>query len=426
MKRKISLILVILCNIFALINAQETKLEKKNENLLSQLPSKAEGEHIAKIKALGDNSWVNLGQAAADPLWGNEGIARGRAFSPKMASAPDLGGAFFCGTGVHGFIKPDGHYMDDLWFYDAYAHKWLCLYPGANVKTLKLHLDKNGLEINEQGDHIPVSYLSHAYYNTTYNTDLRLYHIMWTQCPWWKIPQRWEWLDQKDPGVAKRTYGAVGPIIASPKNPLLWDVAQGKWDRKLAEGPGPSSGRFEGVAEYIPSLKKSVYIYFGNTWFYDYATNTWSAGARVMPKSVAGKYALTGCYDAKRDCLYVGYDKEGLGCLDIKTGIWREIKGEGQPVSVGSGNSSHFNFDSVNGVLLLHHRFGSVYIYDPDSNKWSEESTSSGYAEIPGIKNKVSHGFYNAELNVHYFYMAGDSDNKNGTFFAYRYKNLKK
>jgi len=82
---------------------------------LAALPSPA-GETIARLKTLGNNEWLNLAQAASDRQWG---LARGRAWTPKMAHAPDLGGAFFCGTGQHGYVKPDGHYMDDLWFYDA-------------------------------------------------------------------------------------------------------------------------------------------------------------------------------------------------------------------------------------------------------------------------------------------------------------------
>ena len=154
-----------------------------------------------------------------------------------------------------------------------------------------------------------MSYLSHGYYNTTYNTDLRLYHVMWTQCPWWNIPQRWEWL-----GIPqeKRTYGNVGPIIPQVKHPLFWDVARGKWDRKFVEGPGPG-GRFEGVAEYIPSIKKTIYTYAnGATWFYDYATHAWTAGPTIVPKG-AGNYEQIGCFDSRRGRLYAGHGKDGFG-----------------------------------------------------------------------------------------------------------------
>ncbi len=402
----------------------------KAANPLAGLPSKAEGAHIEKIRALGNNSWAILGQAAADPNWGQEGVARGRAFSPRMPYAPDLGGAFFCGTGVHGAKRSDGRYMDDLWFYDANAHRWICLYPGADPKTLKLHLDKNGLEVNEAGDHIPVSYLSHGYYNTTYNPDLKLYHVIWTQCPWWGkiLPQRWEWLDQNDPGVARRTYGAVGPVIASARHPLFWDVAKGKWDRKFVAGDGPG-GRFEGVTEYIPSLKKTFRMQGNQVWFYDYAAGAWTAGA----KGLIGSYEMIGCHDSKRERIYVGHEKAGFSYFDIKTGTWHKVEGEGQPAKLGTSSDTYLNFDSANGVLIWKKRQGPVFVYDPDAdkwtdlgNRWTEQPSGHPYPDIESPKFHVSYmiesGFYNSILNAHCFYLAGDSGNANATMLAYRYR----
>src|SRR6185436_3096088 len=81
---------------------------------LAALPSKR-GPHLEKIRALEDGAMVNLGQPAEDPKWGR---ASGRSWTPTMPNAPDLGGAFTYGEGVHGFVKPDGYYMDDVWFYD--------------------------------------------------------------------------------------------------------------------------------------------------------------------------------------------------------------------------------------------------------------------------------------------------------------------
>ena len=46
---------------------------------LAELPSKP-GPHLDKIKALGDNQWVNLGAPAADPKWGK---ARGSSWGAK-------------------------------------------------------------------------------------------------------------------------------------------------------------------------------------------------------------------------------------------------------------------------------------------------------------------------------------------------------
>ena len=98
--------------------------EKKGP--LADLPSKP-GAHIEKIKAMGDNEWLNLGVPAADPKWGK---ARGSSWGAKaLILAPDKRGAFLFGEGVHGYVKPDGHVMDDLWFYDINAHAWTVPLP---------------------------------------------------------------------------------------------------------------------------------------------------------------------------------------------------------------------------------------------------------------------------------------------------------
>ncbi|MHC4915162.1 MAG: hypothetical protein ACYTGB_06685, partial [Planctomycetota bacterium] len=93
---------------------------------LAKLPS-APGPHVAKVKAMGDNSWLELGTPKPDPKWGP---ARGRSWSAPMPYAPELGGAFLFGNGPHGaMFKPD-RYGDELYFYDAGAHAWVCAYPG--------------------------------------------------------------------------------------------------------------------------------------------------------------------------------------------------------------------------------------------------------------------------------------------------------
>ena len=71
----------------------------KAKSPLVGLPSKP-GPHIEKIKALGDNEWLNLGAPAVDPKWGK---ARGRSWSSNMPSASNVRGAFVFAEGVHAF-----------------------------------------------------------------------------------------------------------------------------------------------------------------------------------------------------------------------------------------------------------------------------------------------------------------------------------
>src|SRR3954465_9452885 len=150
---------------------------------LAGLPSKP-GAHVEKIKALGDDEWLNLGTPAADPKWGK---ARGRSWSSNQPFAPDLRGGFVFAEGVHGYTKPDGRYMNDLWFYDANANRWVCLYPGTEVKTIakrikdkELTLDDRGLLVEKDGQPLP-PLLIHAYGYLGYDPDRKKFAFFGSQ-----------------------------------------------------------------------------------------------------------------------------------------------------------------------------------------------------------------------------------------------------
>jgi hypothetical protein len=398
-------------------------------NPLTKMPSKP-GAHIARIKALGDNQWVELGKPAGDPKWG---VARGRSWGGRaFAYAPDLEGSFFCGTGVHGYIKPDGHYMDDLWFYDVNEHRWICLYPGADTKTLKLKLDEKGFEVNEKGEYVPVSYLSHANSNMTYDPNLRKLMIVWLSCPWWPgpLPQRRTWLDQKYPIVAKQTKtkigGQVGPVIGAAKHPLYWDVAGGRWERRFVPGDGPNptgSRHMIGVAEYIPSMKKVIFVEPRKVWSYDYAANAWTLES-TDPTKRKGGWWDNGCYDPVHKRLYFTYqDRTTFACYDLARKTWRDIKAPGQPEKLGQSNETCMFYDSANRVFVWHGNGrgerGHMRIFDPETEKWT--TLKRTFPNVPK-QQRCMNGFYDPKLNAHFFYIAGDSRNKDATMLAYRYK----
>jgi hypothetical protein len=408
--------------------AGENDPAKKNP--LAALPSKP-GAHVAKIKALGDNQWLDLGAPKADPKWG---AARGRSWGGRaFAHAADLEGAFFCGTGVHAYVKPNGHYMDDFWFYDVNAHRWICLYPGANTKTLKLKLDKNGFEVNEKGEFVPVSYLSHANSNMVYNPHLRKLMIVWLNCPWWPgpLPQRRTWLDQSDPIVRQQTKtkrgGRVGPVIAASKHPLYWDVAGGKWERRFCPGDGPNpkgSRHTIGVAEYIPSMEKVVFVTAKKVWLYDDGKNSWSVLSTDTTKRRGGWWD-NGCYDTKRRHLYFTYqNRTTFARYEFATRTWKDIKGKNQPEKLGQSNETCMAYDSANDVLLWHGsgrgERGHMMVYEPDANSWT--ALERTFPDKVRTKGKCLMGFYAPKLNAHFYYLAGDSGNKGATMLAYRYK----
>jgi len=152
------------------VSAADTQAERKGP--LKDLPS-PEGPHIAKIKAMGDNSWLELGQPSPDPKWG-EGL--GRAWSSKMPFAPNLRGAFLCGEGRHGGTATRNgkrYYNDDLFFYDINAHRWICLHPGQELGKYRAKFNEDGLEVDKDGHPLPIAWMVHAYGGVTYDPDRR-------------------------------------------------------------------------------------------------------------------------------------------------------------------------------------------------------------------------------------------------------------
>jgi len=402
-------------------------MAQAQSNPLEGLPSKA-GEHVERIKALGDNEWGVLGVPAADPKWGT---APGRSWGGRsLTYAPDLGGAFFTGEGVHGYTKPNGYYMCDLWFYDANGHRWICLYPGVPTKTVRLKLDSHGFEVDEKGEDTPIGFAPHAYASTTYDPDLKQYFVLYSANPWANaIKQRQEWL-----GVPPEKRGDAyqnGKLATSCQHPLLWDVRAGKWERRFVEKvpAGFHSGREYGLAQYLPSLKKTIFTMGNDAWLYDYPSNTWSGPIRAdcpIPKF------MNGCYDPKRERLYAANGRQ-IAYFDLKAKQWVEIKAQGQPETFDDCNRVCLTYDTVNDVLLYHYKELPIRLlaaYEPDAGRWIRPADNFPMGALPKeltgfFKAVLYHSFYHEGLNAHFYYLAFDSTD-GGCMVAYRYKRCAK
>jgi len=383
---------------------------------LSNFPSK-ESPHLQKLKDLPDNTWLDLGPPAPDPKFGK---ARGRAWGARMAYAQDLRGAFLFGEGVHGYVKPDGHYMDDLWFYDLNAHQWLCLYGGADTKTLSLKLNKDGFESDDAGHAIPVAQLVHAYENLTYDSDLHRFLFM--PCPgdYWKKPL----------GVRRSRWLMDAPKIATA-SPFLYDAKAGHFDRFKTKGKSPPSG-FGDVLMYIPSLKKTFFWHHDGVWYYDAATNDWTQakpGGKFPPFGIDPTAAL----DTKRNLIYIGggsypvapADQNALWVYDLNNNAWLDPKPKNIPGSNSyNTNISVMEYDTKNDKLLVfRHSAGDqgkhplgIFIYDPQKNEWSTDPLP-----LPRWRGQCKNAFYAPDLNVYIFHSANDSAD-DGSIWAYRYR----
>jgi hypothetical protein len=397
--------------------AKEKKVKPRGP--LANLPSKP-GPHIEKMRSLADNGWLTLSAPAADPKWGK---ARGRAWGCSMPLAPDLRGAFLFGEGVHGYTKPDDHYMDDLWFYDLNGHRWICCYPGANVKTLELTITRDGFEATKNGEAIPVASMAHAYEMVTYDTDLKRFMSM--PCPgeYWKKPlkRRIQWLKDLPKDAAK---GA---------SPWMFDVTTGKWDRRASATIHPRSG-FGDVLVYVTGRKQAFFRNNDGVWFYDPATNKWAA---MKPKGPKPPFGIdpTACYDSKRERIYLGggsypvvpRGSNALWIYDIKANTWVDPRPKGAPCKGSTSyntNVAAMHYDSVNDVVVLFRHGGDkeergIFVFDPTINSWVDNPKLTLKAT-----GQCMNAFYDPELNAHIFQAASDSVD-NGTIWAYRYKQPK-
>ena len=397
------------------------KIERKGP--LAALPSKP-GAHIEKIKALGDNQWVNLGAPAADPKWGK---ARGRSWGTKaLILAPDLRGAFLFGEGLHGFVKPDGHAMDDLWFYDINAHAWICLYPGMNTKTFtqrvkdkELKIDDNGLLRDKDGQAIPVHTLIHAWGYLAYDSDRKKFAFLaGNGLGSYYMPG----LKQMDEGLTlleEQMKGKKKPAFS----PWYYDVASGQFERSPATGSlGSSAGAFPQL-HYLPAQKQFFVVGCNGVAIFDPAKSQWSEAKPKGPTSKSSDGC--GCHDSKRNRVYQndgdGSKGDGLMAYDIGSNTWSHLKPKGNGPETMNTNRGYYEYDprlDLVVVLQMGLKTPGVFTYDPQTNTWADPLPFP--ADGPKFQF-AANTCYDRELNVYLCHVAGDS-NDNGVVWAYRYQ----
>lgn len=402
----------------------------KAKGPLADLPSRP-GPHVEKIQALGDNEWLSLGAPAADPKWGS---ARGRSWSSNQPAAPDLRGGFVFGEGVHGYTKPDGRYMNDLWFYDLNAHRWVCLYPGIEVKTVakqirdkELTLDDRGLLVGKDGQPLP-PLLIHAYGNLGYDPDARRFACFGSQFGNYFTTGKGGVFEE-----ANHLYQELRKDKKFPSlSPFFYDVATGTIDAHPVEvSPKGAGGYGPGVLVYVTSLKRFFFGGADGVWSLDPDKKTWvDAKPKGTPPSGID---LAAAYDPKRDRIYF-FHREGKSpadnffVYDVKGNAWSKPKPTGSAPIFASSYESVLGFDTANDRLVCVRLYQTkdepalrrgVYVYDPEANAWADPLPLP--AEVTKAIKNGNFGFYDPELAVFVLYFANDSDDK-GTTWVYRYK----
>ena len=383
---------------------------------LAGLPSEP-GPHIDAIAALGPDTWMELELPAADPL---HGIARGRSWGGRaFALAPSLRGAFFTGEGVHAYVKPDGRGMDDVWFYDIHANRWIAVYPGTDTATFndrvasgELSIDDHGQLTESGGGLVPVHVLIHAWDFLTYDTEReRFAFIAGHGLGRYYMPG----LDAIDEGLtALEAQREERPPV--PMSPWYYDSYAGVFTRERAENAAFDVGGYSAFV-YVPSLGRFVNAGSGGVQTYDPETNRWERVDDSGPRPPGYDHGV--CYDSVRRRIYMGPGdgSGGIYVYDIESRTWTFHAGG--PSQFRTNGASVFYDEANDAVVIFRYRDAVRWVFDPDTNEWSS-------APIPEeVTNAVPHAshnaFYDPALNAYFVYMAPDSDDT-AAMFVYRYR----
>jgi hypothetical protein len=404
--------------------AQEPALAPRAQRKgpLAGLPS-APGPHIEKIRAMGDNAWLELGRPAPDPQWGQ---GRGRSWGHKMPYAPELQGAFLAGAGPHAFIKPDGHY-DDIFFYDLNANAWICIFPGVNTRTFGedaksglLQVNGDGQLVDRDGRVVPLAARSHSGQTHTYDTDSHKW--IYNGCApggidpdWWSATRAW---------YTNALPYLTGRVDRVANQPLYFNTVTGEFERPAGKKP-PRGGGARGEATFYLTTRKAIWTYssdrgmeIGNP-----ATGEWTV---TKPKGAPRGSDYGACFDSKRNRIYLSTGgpvatnaPEGyVYVYDIQADTWSNPTNREHAVPLPGSNEGVLTYDSVSDrVIAFLPGTTSVSAYSPENGDWSPPLSMPTNI----FRRACWHGFYSPEVNVHFIYIAGDGSDK-GTMWAYRYK----
>jgi hypothetical protein len=388
------------------------------EGPLMDLPSER-GPHVASIEALGDGEWLALGAPAADPTYG-VGLGRswgGRAF----VLAPELRGAFFAGEGVHAYVKPDGYAMDDVFFYDIHAHRWIAVYPGMHVASFNdrarsgdLRVDERGQVRDAAGHYVPIHTLIHAWDFMTYDTRRH----------------RFAWIAGDGmgryylPGVEQMEEGLVileaqrGAASGGAMSPWYYDTTTAAFHRDPIESWPADVG---GYSAFVYVAERDRFYNCGSqgVQYFDPSTSRWTRVEDSGPRPPGYDHGVA--YDWRRGRIYMGSADtsvaSGIFVYDLATDTWTNPSTTGDGPATFRTNSASIMYDDANDVVtVFHYERGRVYTYEPDAQRWSS-------AEMPAdvLASRSFNGFYDPELNAYFIHRAYDSGD-DGVMWAYRYR----
>jgi hypothetical protein len=410
-------------NAYVLSNALEFTLGVR-QGPLAGLPSPA-GPHLTAVQALAAGGWLDLGVPAADPF---HGLATGREYTPRMAWAQSLQGAFLTGESGHGYVNPaTGRYIDDVWFYDFAAHAWRCVRAGSEVAMLSLRLDANQFEVDARGDLVPVAQLGHGYELVAFDEWSQRFFMQPAPNTYWvpAMPQRLGWLPS-----------ALFPE-SQYRSPWLFDTVTGKWRRQPPGTPMPTfnvSARAMAV-QAIPGSDR-VWVFDTSSanrdriWWFDPATSRWidEPTASSAPPIIGNGVT---CYDRSHHRVwYHGVhavtQQAGVWYYDVGSRTWNDTNAVNTPphTDVYLTGSRGLTYDEVAAVVLLRVLAGggappSFHPFDVRTNAYGAAVAPPANLQ-PQFAWMQINAFYAPGHNVHVLHVSR-TDSATGRIIVYRH-----
>jgi hypothetical protein len=160
------------------------------------------------------------------------------------------------------------------------------------------------------------------------------------------------------------------------------DITTGKWNT-LPEIKGAAEGHGTAL-EYFPERKGLVRVLGGTVHFYDEGKKTWTVVAKKLPM---GGYHNFAAYSAVHRVVLFGggNDSQDVYRLDTAGKIAPVARA---PAVVGIGRSINW-VDPVSGELLVLHKTGKFFAYDPGADAWRELSLTGFPIHLRGSGHHV-------------------------------------
>jgi hypothetical protein len=292
-------------------------------------------------------------------------------------------------------------------------------------------MNPDGQLADKEGRPVPLSSIpGHSYQIHTYDPDHHRY-VFGIGNP--GIGDEQHVRDQPWIKEGKKLLVAQGKTDRVLGSPYFFNAMTGQFERHPMEGSRTPKLYTFAVLFYLPTRKALFHYEGGTTLLCDAATQKWGDAGPQGP-TPPGSADLGACYDSKRDRLYLGRgnyapaprpNEGNVYIYDVKANAWSNPPNRENAGSFPATNYGLTHYDAANDRVVVVSCWdgkGGVAAYDPSTGAW--EQAGAPPAELVSSRACI-HGFYSPEVNVHFVYMAGDSDDR-GTMWAYRYKNPKR